>query len=116
MATDTATTEKSGPFAVVKTGGKQYLVREGDIITIEKLADTSAVGDVVTFDEVLMTDSGTASKIGAPFIAGAKVTGEITALGREKKVLVVRFKSKSNYRKIKGHRQPFAKVKITKIA
>lgn len=114
MATKT-TTEKSPAFAVIKTGGKQYVVREGDTITIEKLADTNTVGDKVVFKEVLMTDSGTASKIGTPFVAGAQVTGELVEAGRTPKTLVVRFKSKSNYRKVKGHRQHFAKVKITHI-
>lgn len=112
---ETATTEKSAAFAVIKTGGKQYVVREGDVITIEKLDGVNEAGDKVVFDEVLMTDTGSASKIGTPFIAGAKVQGELIEAGRTAKTLVVRFKSKSNYRKVKGHRQPFAKVKITKI-
>lgn len=115
MATKT-TTEKSAAFSVIKTGGKQYVVREGDVITIEKLGGVTEVGSKVVFDEVLMTDSGTASKVGTPFVSGAKVQGELIENGRTAKTLVVRFKSKSNYRKVKGHRQPFAKVKITKIA
>jgi large subunit ribosomal protein L21 len=113
---DAATTAKTPAFSVIQTGGKQYVVREGDTITIEKLPGEHKVGDKVTFDEVLMTDTGAASKIGTPFVSGAKVQAELVELGRTPKTLVVRFKSKSNYRKVKGHRQPFAKVKITKIA
>jgi large subunit ribosomal protein L21 len=82
MKTDTQTQ----PFSVIETGGKQFVVSEGDIITIETLGDDMKVGDVVTFDTVLLTDDGSSTKVGAPTIAGAKVTGEITAIGRHKKV------------------------------
>jgi len=104
------------PFSVIETGGKQYIVSEGDIITIEKLSDEMKKGDIVSFESVLLTDNGTETKIGTPKIDGAKVSGEVVAIGRNKKIFVIRYKAKSNYFKKNGHRQPFVKVKITKIA
>jgi large subunit ribosomal protein L21 len=110
-----------GAFAVIKTGGKQYVVAPGDVVTIEKLGARSRTqdlkkGDAITFDEVLMTDSGSAAKIGAPFISGAKVTGIVSVIGRAPKVEVVKYKAKSRYLKRRGHRQPYIKVLIDKIA
>lgn len=112
MKTDT----QNKPFSVVETGGKQYVVSEGSIITIEKLDGEYKEGDTVTFDSVLLTDNGSTTKVGAPTVSGAKVTGEIVEIGRHKKILVIKYKAKSNYFKKNGHRQPFMKVKITKIA
>lgn len=104
-------------FAVIQTGGKQYMVAAGDTITIEKLGDTHKVGDKITFGEVLLSDNGKdATTIGAPFIDGATVEGEITKIGRGKKITVIKYKAKSNYFKKRGHRQPFFQVKITKVA
>lgn len=102
-------------FAVIKTGGKQYKVQEGDVISIEKLAGEHKAGDKVTFDEVVLTDSGSATKVGTPVVSGAKVEAEFIEDGKEKKVRIQKFKSKSNYSKVTGHRQPFSKVKITKV-
>jgi large subunit ribosomal protein L21 len=107
-------------FAVIKTGGKQYVVASGDLVTIEKLGARSATqdlkkGDALTFDEVLLTDDGKTTNIGAPFIKGAKVTGTVYSVGRAKKVEVVKYKAKSRYLKRRGHRQPFVKVKIDSI-
>ena len=100
-------------FAVIKTGGKQYVVSEGDVLSIEKLSGEFKVGDKITFEEVLVVDNGTdTTTIGAPFIKGAKVTGTLTEMGRGKKVDVVKYKAKSRYHKRRGHRQPFFKVKI----
>ena len=104
------------PFSVIETGGKQYLVSEGDVIKIEKLSDEMKVGDKISFESVLLSDDGSASKVGTPLISGAKVEGEVTEIGRNKKILVIRYKAKSNYFKKNGHRQPFVKVKINKIA
>jgi len=112
MTTDAQTK----PFSVIETGGKQYIVSEGDIITIEKLSDEMKEGDKVSFESVLLTDDGSATKIGTPTITAASVSGEVTQIGRHKKILVIRYKAKSNYFKKNGHRQPFVKVKITKIA
>ena len=102
-------------FAIIETGGKQYRVSEGDIITIEKIKGEFSNGDKIVFENVLMTDTGSDSKIGTPYLAGAKVEAELVEEGRAKKVTVIRYKSKSRYFKKKGHRQPFMKVKITSV-
>lgn len=99
-------------YAIIKTGGKQYNVEEGKIITIEKLAVSE--GDEVTFDKVLLL-SGDTVKIGQPFVAGAKVIAKVLAQGKEKKIRIFKYKAKSNYRRRQGHRQPFTKVQIEKI-
>lgn len=108
-------------LAVIKTGGKQYVVEKGDTITIEKLGRGSATldlkkGDEVVFDEVLMTDDGKTVNLGAPLVKGAKVTASVVSVGRAKKIDVVKYKAKSRYLKRRGHRQPFVKVKIEAIA
>ena len=100
-------------YAIIKTGGKQYRVAEGDVITIEKLdAEANAA---VTFDEVLTVVNDGDVKVGAPLVDGAKVTGTVLEQGKAKKILVFKYKAKSNYRRRQGHRQPFTKVKIEKI-
>ena len=99
-------------YAIIKTGGKQYNVEEGKVITIEKL-DVSE-GDKVTFDEVLLL-SGDTVKIGQPIVEGAKVIAKVLAQGNEKKIRIFKYKAKSNYRRRQGHRQPFTKVQIEKI-
>ncbi len=103
-------------FAVIKTGGKQYKVSEGDVVSIEKLQGELKAGDTISFDEVTLTDDGKTSKVGTPFVSGAKVEGELVEEGKGKKIRIQKFKSKSNYSKVTGHRQPFMKVKITKVA
>ena len=107
-------------LAVIKTGGKQYVVSPGATVTIEKLGRGAATqdvkkGDTVTFDQVLMTDNGTLS-LGTPTLSGKTVSGTVQSVGRAKKVEVVKYKAKSNYLKRRGHRQPQIKVKIDKIA
>lgn len=99
-------------LAVIKTGGKQYVVAEGDIVTIEKLSGDLKKGDSVTFSEVLMTDDGSTVNVGTPTIKGAVVKGTVHMVGRAKKVEVVKYKAKSRYLKRRGHRQPYVKVKI----
>ena len=100
--------------AVIATGGKQYIVREDDVISVEKLG-LSEVGEKVTFDEVLLMDDGTTATVGKPFIKGMEVTAEVVENGRAPKVLVQRYRQKSRSFKRNGHRQPFTKVKITGI-
>ncbi len=100
-------------YAIIKTGGKQYRVREGATIFVEKLE--SEVDAAVVFDEVLAVGSEGNLKIGTPVVEGAKVTGKVVAQGKEKKILVFKYKAKSNYRRRQGHRQPFTKVVIEKI-
>lgn len=99
-------------YAIIKTGGKQYVVEEGKVISIEKL--NVEEGAEVTFDEVLLV-SGDDVKIGQPNVAGAKVTGKVLEQGKERKIRIFKYKAKSNYRRRQGHRQPFTKVKIEKI-
>jgi len=102
-------------FAVIETGGKQYRVSDGNIITIERLQGDHSTGDKIVFNEVLMIDNGTTSDIGTPLLAGKKVEAELLEVGRADKVTVIRYKSKSRYFKKRGHRQPFMRVKITAI-
>ncbi len=108
-------------LAVIKTGGKQYVVSKGTQINIEKLGrgiNTQALkkGDSVTFDEVLMTDDGKTAVIGTPFVKGASVTATVEIVGRAKKIDVVKYKAKSRYLKRRGHRQPYIKVKVDSVA
>jgi len=100
-------------FAVIKTGGKQYKVAEGDILKIEKLP--LARGTAAIFDEVLLSSDGDTVKIGTPFVTGARVTGEVIDQNRAKKVIILKYKPKTRYRVKRGHRQPFSSVKITKL-
>lgn len=100
-------------YAIIKTGGKQYKVAEGDVIMVEKLA--AGEGEAVVFDQVLTVVNDADVKIGTPVVEGAKVTGKVEAQGKDKKILVFKYKAKSNYRKRQGHRQPFTKIVIEKI-
>lgn len=102
-------------FAVIKTGGKQYKVASGDLLKIEKLQGDFKVGDKVTFDEVLLVDSGSDTKIGTPTVKGAKVSATLESVGRAAKIIVMKFKQKSRYMKRNGHRQPYFQVKIDEI-
>ncbi len=99
-------------YAVIETGGKQYSVSEGDLIKVEKL-DAEA-GNVVDLDKVLLI-GGDETKVGAPYIDGAKVTAEVVKNGKAKKIIVFKYKAKKNYRKKQGHRQPYTELKITSI-
>ena len=103
-------------YAVIATGGKQYLVKEGDSVRIEKLAGDLKEGDAVTFDQVLLRDDGAKAEVGTPHLAGAQVKATISEVGRGKKIEVVKYKAKSRYFKLRGHRQPFMKVKIETVA
>jgi len=101
-------------YAIIETGGKQYKVREGDTVAIEKIA--SDVGTECVFDKVLAIGEGDDAEFGAPYVAGAKVTASVVGNGKAKKVIIYKFKSKKGYHKKKGHRQPFTSVKIESIA
>lgn len=101
--------------AVIKTGGKQYVVAKGDSIFIEKLPGELKAGDAISFGEVLLVDNGSDTTIGAPAIKGAEVKGTVVAAGKSDKIDVVKYKAKSRYYKRRGHRQPFLKVKIDSI-
>lgn len=102
-------------IAVISTGGKQYKVAEGDVLNVEKISDTLKVGDKVVFDQVLLVDDGSTTKIGTPTVAGAKVEAVLKEAGRAKKVIVIKYKQKSRYFKKNGHRQPFSKVEIKSV-
>jgi large subunit ribosomal protein L21 len=102
-------------IAIIETGGKQYVVTKDSVLDIEKLADVSKKGDKITFEKVLLTDDGAKTEVGAPYIKGAKVAGELIEQGRAQKVTVIRYREKSRYFKKKGHRQPFTKVRITSV-
>ena len=99
-------------YAVVKTGGKQYKVSEGDLLKVEKLE--GAVGDSIVLGEVLMVGGDTVT-IGTPLVPSASVTGTIVEQGKDKKILVFKSKRRKNSRKLNGHRQPRTILKIEKI-
>ena len=99
-------------YAIIATGGKQYKVSEGDIITIEKLGVEA--GEKVTFDQVLVV-GGDDLKVGNPTVAGATVEASVVENGKAKKVIVYKYKRKTGYHKKNGHRQQYTKVKIEKI-
>jgi large subunit ribosomal protein L21 len=107
-----AVKDEKGTVAVVKTGGKQYVVSSGDVLLIEKLADTS--GKVV-FDEVLLVNDGGKTTIGSPFIEGKTVEAEFKAAVRGPKLLIVKYKQKSRYLRRTGHRQRLSKIQISKV-
>ncbi|MBV8725751.1 MAG: 50S ribosomal protein L21 [Candidatus Eremiobacteraeota bacterium] len=99
-------------YAIIETGGKQYRVAEGDIIRCDAAADAGAE---ITFDRVVLAGGSDAVKVGGPVLEGASVTGTVLRQAKAKKILVFRYKPKKRVRKLRGHRQPFAEVKITKI-
>ena len=100
--------------AIIETGGKQYRVAEGDVIFVEKLP--AEVEEEVKFDRVLAVISDEDSRIGAPVVEGAAVTGKVLKNGKSKKIIVYKMHPKKNYRRKQGHRQPYTKVQIEKIA
>ena len=100
--------------AIIVTGGKQYTVAEGDVLFMEKL--NAEAESTVKFDQVLAVLDGENSKIGAPVVEGAAVEGKVLKNGKGKKITVFKYKAKKNEKKKIGHRQPYTKVEITKIA
>lgn len=101
-------------FAVIKTGGKQYFVSPGQKLKVEKLSVED--GKEVSFEEVLLLGDEKDVQVGTPLVAGAKVKGKILKQGKNRKVVVFKFKNKKNQKKKKGHRQAFTEVEITEIA
>jgi large subunit ribosomal protein L21 len=99
-------------YAIIETGGKQIKVEEGQAVYIEKL--NVEAGETVTFDKVLFV-GGETVKVGSPVVAGATVTAKVEKQGRQKKLIVFKYKAKKNYKKKQGHRQPYTKVVIEKI-
>ena len=100
-------------YAIIETGGKQYRVAEGDVIRCDVAGDP---GSDVTFDRVVLASTDKGVKVGSPTIADATVSGTVLRRGRDKKILVFHYKPKKRVRKLSGHRQHFAEVKITKIS
>ena len=99
-------------YAVIETGGKQYRVQEGDVITVEKL--NAEAGETVVFDKVLLMSDGKEVKVGTPYLTSA-VTGSVVENGKGKKVIIFKYKAKKDYRKKQGHRQPYTMVKIESL-
>ena len=100
-------------YAIIETGGKQYKVSEGDFVFVEKL-DVEA-GSTVTIDKVLVVANGDDVKVGAPLVEGATVEAVAVKNGKEKKIIVYKYKAKKGYHKKQGHRQPYTKLEIKKI-
>ena len=101
-------------YAVIKTGGKQYRVAEGDVIRVETLEANA--GETITFDQVLMVGEGESIKVGKPYVDGSSVTAEVTAEGRGDNIRVIKFKRRQGYKRTIGHRQNYTELKITGIA
>lgn len=101
-------------YAIIKTGGKQYKVAEGQTVRVEKLEAES--GATIEFDQVLMIAEGGDVKVGTPVLDGAKVTAEVESQGRAKKVEIIKFRRRKHSMKRQGHRQYYTDVKITGIA
>lgn len=114
MTKAAAKTQKQ-EFAVIETGGKQYMVSVGDVVEVELLAPELNTGDAVEFDKVLMVDNGTDTTIGTPYIKGAKVKATYQGVKKGEKITIVRYKAKSNRDRRIGHRQKHAQVKIEAI-
>lgn len=101
-------------YAVIVTGGKQYRVREGDKIKIERLAADQ--GASVDFDKVLMVGEGESVKVGAPYVEGGKVSATVTSHGRHRKIKVVKFRRRKGYMRTQGHRQDYTEIEVDSIA
>ncbi len=101
-------------YAVITSGGKQYKVSEGSVLKVEKL--DAAAGDRLSIDQVLMvSDENGSVKVGDPLVSNARVEVEVMEQGRDKKIVVFKYKRRKNYRRKQGHRQPFTKIKVIKI-
>jgi large subunit ribosomal protein L21 len=106
-------TLETAMYAIVATGGKQYRVREGETLRVEKLL--AEAGETVELDKVLLIGEGDDIKIGAPYLDGAKVTATVAANGRGDKVKIIKFHRRKHYRRQAGHRQSFTEIQITGI-
>ncbi len=101
-------------YAIIKTGGKQYKVAEGDEIYVEKLEGEA--GDKVRFDQVLAISNDEGLNVGSPLLEDTAIEAEILKQGKGKKLVIFKYKAKKGYRRKSGHRQPYTKVKITEFA
>jgi large subunit ribosomal protein L21 len=100
-------------YAIIETGGKQYMVSEGDVIKVEKLDANE--GEVVELNNILAVSKDEQLHVGNPYLENAKVTATVIKQGRDKKIIVFKYKNKTNYRKKQGHRQYFTEIKIDNI-
>ncbi len=100
-------------YAVIQTGGKQYRVKAGDSVQVEALP--GEIGAPVSFDEVLMVGEGEGARIGAPFVAGAKVKATVVSQGRGAKVKIFKLRRRKHFQKTQGHRQSYTEVRIDDI-
>jgi len=101
-------------YAVIRTGGRQYRVEEGQVIRIESLG--AQAGEVINFDDILLIANGDEIKVGAPLVDGAKVSGTILEHGRHKKIEIIKFRRRKHHMKRQGHRQNYTAVRIESIA
>jgi large subunit ribosomal protein L21 len=101
-------------YAIIRAAGKQYRVEPGKVVRVPSMGGDA--GSKVTFDEVLLSSDGSKIQTGAPLLSGAKVTGEIVRHGRDRKIVVFKFKRRKNYARKQGHRQGFTEVRINKIS
>lgn len=100
-------------YAVIRTGGKQYRVKVGEVFSVERLEGEA--GSKITFSDILAVGDGSAIKVGKPTVAGATVTAEILLQARAKKILVFKFKRRRNYKRTRGHRQYYTRVRVTAV-
>jgi large subunit ribosomal protein L21 len=100
-------------YAVIKTGGKQYRVSEGSVLRVEKVE--ASAGDKIEFDQVLLVGEGVDIVVGMPFVDGSKVEATVQAQGRSRKINVIKFKRRKNYKRQHGHRQAFTEIRVTGI-
>ena len=102
-------------IAIIETGGKQYVVTQDGVLNVEKITGVTDAGAKIIFDKVLLIDDGKETKVGAPYIDGAKDKAELVKEGREDKITVIHYRQKSRHFKKSSHRQPYAKVRITDL-
>ena len=101
-------------YAVFRTGGKQYRASEGDVLRVERI--DAEVGDTIAFDQVLLIGQGADVEIGSPTVVGGQVEAKVRAQGRGRKIEVVKFKRRKNYKRVRGHRQFYTELEVTSIA